>query len=350
MASITIQNLLSECKVHGSGNAQIILTDSELYALLCISLRDLGWDFNAIRIEDVEKPDNDYFKIPMKWFNELQLSPVTPKILLDIFERAYAINEDFGLFIKNLCALHRRRVKYQRILSVQPLPQVDQIGPRSLLEYGGCDDALLLGWMSWRKWIYDIDNRSAQETGYLFEPVLASCLGGTPIGAKNSPVKRVDGNGNQTLKGRQVDCFVAGENLAYEFKMRVTIAASGQGRFGEELSFPFECQVAGFKPILIVIDPTPSPRLDELKAAFENAAGSSYIGDEAWRYINEKSGEILSIFVQKYIRPPIESIEGLRQNTPPDLYLQWRDSSVLIKSPSSEYLIERNVHPDQKLR
>ena len=350
MASITIQNLLSECKVHGSGNAQIILTDSELYALFCISLRDLGWDFNAIRIEDVEKPDDDYFKIPMKWFNELQLSPVTPKILLDIFERAYAINEDFGLFIKNLCALHRRRVKYQRILSVQPLPQVDQIGPRSLLEYGGCDDALLLGWMSWRKWIYDIDNRSTQETGYLFEPVLASCLGGTPIGAKNSPVKRVDGNGNQTSKGRQVDCFVAGENLAYEFKMRVTIAASGQGRFGEELSFPFECQVAGFKPILIVIDPTPSPRLDELKAAFENAAGSSYIGDEAWGYINEKSGEILSIFVQKYIRPPIESIEGLHQNTPPDLYLQWRDNSVLIKSPSSEYLIERNVHPDQKLR
>ena len=345
MASITIQNLLSECKVHGSGGAQVTLKNSELYALFCICLRDLGWDFNGI--EDIGKPDDDYFAIPIKWFNELQLPHVTPKILLDILERACAINTDFGLYAKNLCALHRRRVKYQRILSFQPLPQVDQIAPRSLLEYGGCNNELLSGWMSWRKWIYDIDNRAAQETGYLFEPVLASCLGGTPIGAKNSPVKRVDGNGKQTSRGRQVDCFVAGENRVYEFKMRVTIAASGQGRFGEELSFSRECQIAGFRPILIVLDPTPSPRLDDLKTAFEQASGSSYIGDEAWGHIHEKSGEILSLFVQKYIRPPIESLENTHQNNPPDLCLQWRNHSVLIKSLSRVYVIERNANLDQ---
>lgn len=341
MASITIQNLLSECKVHGSGDAQVTLKDTELYALFCIGLCDLGWDFNGIA--DTEKPSDDYFKIPMKWFDELQLPHVTPKILLDVLERACAIDTDFGLYIKNLCALHRRRVKYQRILSSQPFPQVDQIGPRSLLEYGECDHELLSGWMSWRKWIYDIDNRAAQETGYLFEPVLASCLGGTPIGARNSPVKRVDGTGKQTARGRQVDCFVAGENLVYEFKMRVTIAASGQGRFGEELSFPRECQIAGFRPILIVLDPTPSPRLDELKTAFEKASGASYIGGEAWAHLHKKSGEILSMFVKKYIRPPIESFEEIHHHTPPDLYLQWRERSVLIKSPSGEYWIERNA-------
>ena len=283
----------------------------------------------------------------MKWFDELQLPHVTPKILLDVLERACAIDTDFGLYIKNLCALHRRRVKYQRILSTQPFPQVDQIGPRSLLEYGECDHELLSGWMSWRKWIYDIDNRAAQETGYLFEPVLASCLGGTPIGARNSPVKRVDGTGKQTARGRQVDCFVAGENLVYEFKMRVTIAASGQGRFGEELSFPRECQIAGFRPILIVLDPTPSPRLDELKTAFEKVAGSSYIGGEAWAHLHKKSGEILSMFVEKYIRPPIESFEEIHHKTPPDLYLQWRERSGKIKSPSGEYWIERNANLDR---
>ncbi|MCY3870718.1 MAG: hypothetical protein OXG87_14275, partial [Gemmatimonadetes bacterium] len=126
MASITIQNLLSECKVHGSGKAQVTLEDSEIYALFSIGLRDLGWDFNAIGVEDIEKPDDDYFKIPIKWFNELRFSNVTPKILLDVLERACAINEDFGLYIRNLCALHRRRVKYQRILSAQPLPHMDQ--------------------------------------------------------------------------------------------------------------------------------------------------------------------------------------------------------------------------------
>jgi hypothetical protein len=30
------------------------------------------------------------------------------------------------------------------------------------------------------EWLYDIDNRSAQETGYLFEPILAAAIGGIP--------------------------------------------------------------------------------------------------------------------------------------------------------------------------
>ena len=58
---------------------------------------------------------------------------------------------------------------------------MNQVGPRSLLEFGGLQDSLLASWIVWRKWIYDIDNRAAQETGYLFEPVLASCLGGEPL-------------------------------------------------------------------------------------------------------------------------------------------------------------------------
>ena len=173
MASITIQHLLSECKIHGSGNAQVVLEDSELYVLFCIGLCDLGWDFNAIGIEDIERPDNDYFKIPIKWFNGLHLPHVTPRVLLDMLAKTHAINEDFGLYIKNLCALHRRR------------------------------------------------------------------------------------------------------------------------------------------------------------------------GNEAWGHINEKSGKILSVFVEKYIRPPIESSAAIHQNIPPDLYLQWRDHSVRIKSSSGEYLIKR---------
>ncbi len=82
---------------------------------------------------------------------------------------------------------------------------MDQIEPRVLIEYGCCDVELLANWMVWRKWIYDIDNRSAQETGYLFEPVLASCLGGEGMGAKNSPIKRLDAAGNPTPNGRQID-------------------------------------------------------------------------------------------------------------------------------------------------
>lgn len=58
----------------------------------------------------------------------------------------------------------------------------------------------------------------------LFEPILAAALGGVPFPAKKSPVKRAE----DPTKGRQVDCVV--DRDAYEFKIRVTIAASGQGR------------------------------------------------------------------------------------------------------------------------
>src|SRR5207245_2002841 len=55
------------------------------------------------------------------------------------------------------------------------------------------------------------------------------------ISAKKSPIKRTD----NPKFGRQVDCLDG--KHAYEFKMRVTIAASGQGRFKEELDFARDC-------------------------------------------------------------------------------------------------------------
>ena len=52
--------------------------------------------------------------------------------------------------------------------------------------------------------------------------------------------------------------------------MCVLIAASGHGRFAEELSYPVECKAAGLTPVFIVLDPTPSTRLAETgKAAFK---------------------------------------------------------------------------------
>ncbi|RKZ46838.1 MAG: restriction endonuclease [Candidatus Parabeggiatoa sp. nov. 2] len=281
------------------------------------------------------------YQILMEWFSSLEIPNATPAILLNALTDACNWHDDYRFYIQNLSALHRRRVKYRRILATQPLAHQEQIAPRSLLEYGICDTGLLSSWMVWRKWIYDIDNRSAQETGYLFEPILASCLGGTPISAPHSPVKRVDDNGNVTDRGRQVDCFVADENVAYEFKLRVSIAASGQGRFSEELSFPRECATAGLTPILLVLDSTPSSRLSELQKAFIAAGGTLYQGEEAWVYMEKKAGEIMSIFLTKYIKPPIEAMELITDNTPVDLFLRWSDDCVSIRTDKNNYEIHR---------
>ncbi|KKZ11424.1 MAG: hypothetical protein TQ37_07195 [Candidatus Synechococcus spongiarum 15L] len=155
---------------------------------------------------------------------------------LGMFERLVCLDPNADVYFESLAALHKARLKYERILETQAVPSLDQVGPRGLLQYGGMNPRMLAGFLLWRKWIFDIDNRAGQETGYLFEPIIAAAIGGVPASARKSPVKRrKDSN-----KGRQVDCLC--DNRAYEIKIRMTIAASGQGRWGEELDFPEDCR------------------------------------------------------------------------------------------------------------
>ena len=156
--------------------------------------------------------------------------------------------------------------------------------------------------MQWRKWFFDIDNRAAKLTGYLFEPIFAAALGGTPASAKKSPVRRQ----NDPSKGRQVDCVR--EKDAYEFKIRLTIAASGQGRWSEELDFPSDCQASGFRPILVVLDPTPNPRPSELQKVFRANAGEAYVGDAAWEHLEAEAGDVMGRFLEQYVRQAIHAL------------------------------------------
>ncbi len=336
-----IQNLYLKCKTHGSGGAQVAISDAELHALISLSLHYLEWDHSILGIPPISMPDSDYFQFSLDWFQSANYSSADAKDVKIYLEKCFQKDNDFALFIENLSALHRRRVKYRRILGSQPLPTMDQIGPRSLLEFGACDVKLQANWMAWRKWIYDIDNRSAQETGYLFEPLLASCLGGEPIGARNSPVRRIDENGRPSSSGRQVDCLVPGSNKAYELKLRVTIAASGQGRFSEELSFPVEAQAAGYTPVLLVLDPTGSDRLADLAKRFRECGGEVYIGDDAWRHMEEAAGEVVSVFVERFIRPVISSIEQIDISSLSSLSLSWSGEFLEIRSNASIYRVNR---------
>lgn len=336
-----IRNLYSSCKMHGSGEAQVVLSNGELLSLISIAIVNLGWSHKELEVAEIDLPNDDYYQIALTWFDQQDDLDTSSDTVMQALTSCFCKHNDFGLFIENLSALHRRRVKYKRILSSQQMPTMDQIGPRALLEYGGCDVTLLANWMVWKKWIYDIDNRSAQETGYLFEPVLASCLGGAPVGSRNSPVKRLDSNGRQTSSGRQIDCLVPDNNRTYELKLRVTIAASGQGRFGEELSFAKESEVAGFIPVLLVLDPTPSHRLTELSERYLACGGAFYHGEEAWQHMEDEAGEVISIFIEKYIKPPIQGIEEVEVTFPSSINLSWSDKTIEISDGSSTYVINR---------
>ncbi len=347
-----IRNLYSKCKMHGIGEVQVAISDGEFASLIHLAVSNLNWSFDDLNIDNIHLPSSDYYQIPLSCFDDQQNSGIQSDTIISYLRACFDKDNDFALFIENLSALHRRRIKYRRILSSQPLPNMDQIGPRVLLEYGECDTTLLANWMLWRKWIYDIDNRSAQETGYLFEPLIASCIGGEPVGSGNSPVKRLDSNDNPTNRGRQIDCLVPSSNRTYELKLRVTIAASGQGRFGEELSFPVESQAAGFTPVLIVLDPTPSDRLVELSDKFLKCGGEFYQGEAAWEHMESEAGDVISVFIEKYIKPAIQGVEEIDLPLLNSINLNWGGKTVEISSGQSSYVRdpEKTHYPTSDFR
>lgn len=253
--------------------------------------------------------ETDYYSLRPEWFAAPAPSVSTFDVV-DLLQFGESLDDDFLTYLKCLTELHKRRRKYGLILQRQPLPTMVQVSPRSLMEYGpDFPPEALASWLTWRKFFYDLDNRSAQETGYLFEPILAAAIGGEPKSSREKVVRRAGDNS----KGRQVDCWKVlpdGTALAYELKLRVTIAASGQGRFAEELSFADDCRQSGAKPVLVVLDPTENNKLTELQAAFRHHGGDAYIGDDAWRHLEDEAGPTMAAFIERYVRRPVGEISA----------------------------------------
>lgn len=113
-----------------------------------------------------------------------------------------------------------------------------------------------------------------------------------------------------------MDCWKVlpdGAPLAYELKLRVTIAASGQGRFAEELSFARDCRDSGAKPILVVLDPTGNDKLTSLQAAYREVGGDAYVGDAAWNHLEHEAGRTMAQFIERYVRVPVASVSSFEQ-------------------------------------
>lgn len=283
-----------KAKAIGAGDQAVALSDEMCSYLLARIVLDL---------EQQRKFPDIPANLPPLFTNqpasELVISGVDAKAL---YESAIAAIPDADTYFACLAALQKARLKYERILSTQPIPTLEQVGPRALLQYGKLSSHGLVSLLFWRKWFFDIDNRAGQETGYLFEPVIAYAIGGTPAPSKRSPVKRH----RDKTKGRQVDCII--DDRAYELKIRVTIAASGQGRWQEELDFPIDCRKSGYKPVLVCMDGTKNPKLDALESAFRKQRGEVFIGDAAWTHLESLAGDTMAKFIDRYVRGPIQAL------------------------------------------
>lgn len=313
------------------------LDDATCAYLVAVIVLDLGWyeDFGDLAL-------GSHLNIPDFFAGSTSDFDATGLDFYALFERLVELQPAAETYFACLAHLYARRLKYGSILEHQPLPTMDQVGPRALLQYGKLESDALAAFLFWRKWIFDIDNRAGQETGYLFEPIIAAALGGTPASARRSPVKRR----SDPTKGRQVDCIreADGVKLAYEIKLRVTIAASGQGRFGEELEFPDDCKASGYVPVLVVLDPTEADKLTALRERFEAAGGKAYIGADAWAHLESEAGDPMGTFLEKYVRQPMEHVlaaEPQEKQALPELRLRMEPSLFEAEVAGSTLSVER---------
>jgi hypothetical protein len=335
--SKTQEAFLTRVRAVGAGELGVALDDAICSYLVGVIASDLGL-----------QPEFPEFKAPLpEFFGRQPLSELQVKGLdfPPLFERLIALEEDSDAYFYCLATLHKARLKYEKILRAQPISTLEQVGPRGLLQFGSLSPTALTALLLWRKWIYDIDNRAAQETGYVFEPIIAHAIGGVSVGAKNSPVKR-----KGTGTGRQVDCVREADKRVYEFKLRVTIAASGQGRWGEELEFPEDARKSGYTPVLVVLDSTPNPKLKDLCGAFTKQKGETYVGDDAWKHLEKKAGATMGKFLDKYVLFPLKALLEESPDAPkdlPDLALRMEESRLLMVV--GDETLEIGREPDKRL-
>ena len=327
------QALVAKVKAVGNSGMSIPLDDASCAYLLSRVVHDL----------ELVRGFPELAAVPRPFFGTMPLQSLRIEGLsfLELFERLVKAKEDADSYFFCLATLHRARLKYERILQAQPLPTIDQVGPRGLLQFGSLSARALAAFLFWRKWIFDIDNRAGQETGYLFEPIIANSIGGVPASAKKSPVKR-----KGTGAGRQVDCVREVDKRAYEIKLRATIAASGQGRWQEELEFPEDCRASGYRPVLIVLDPTNNPKLAELQRIFIEAGGECHVGQAAWKHLEDLAGQTMATFLSRYVHDPIEALldESLQQL--PGITFAITDDVLTVDVAGEQLRIERAAQPE----
>jgi hypothetical protein len=343
--TVTQKSIINKAQSVGGSKQGVALNDEQCAYLVAVVATDLRIR-GKLRLGKLELP-------PFFGTRSLESLRLPGSDFHQLFEQLVNADRDADAYFDCLASLHKARLKYERILQTQPVPTIDQVGPRGLLQYGCVGTKALTPFILWRKWLYDIDNRAAQETGYAFEPIIARAIGGTPAPSKKSPVRRQ----SDPRKGRQVDCVLG--KKAHEIKMRVTIAASGQGRWKEELDYPSDCKASGYTPVLVVLDPTPNPKLAELRAAFLAAGGAAHIGETAWAYLRSLAGPTMSRFLGQYVHVPLAAVLAETPATAeelPQLVLKMEreeftaiiagESLVVRRTPRPEEASEPDVMPE----
>jgi hypothetical protein len=144
--SKTQEALITKLKAVGNSELGITLDDEICCYLIAVIVKDLGL-FD--RFPEIPRELPDFFgRDPL---TTLRLSKLDFALL---YERLLEAVKDADAYFYCLGTLHKARLKYERILQAQPIPTVDQVGPRGLLQYGALSPGALAALLFWRKWIF----------------------------------------------------------------------------------------------------------------------------------------------------------------------------------------------------
>jgi len=130
------RSLIERARSAGGGQQGIALDEAACAYLINVIARDLGFldHFPAVSID-----------LP-PFFEALpDTLKTSPGTLTSDFERLFSLDSNADTYFACLAALHKSRLKYERILQTQPIPTIDQIGPRGLLQYGHLTPKALTG-------------------------------------------------------------------------------------------------------------------------------------------------------------------------------------------------------------
>ena len=129
--------MIEKARTGGGSGQAIALTDAACAYLVAVIVNDLRLQNHFPELPD-EVPE--LFEC-----RDLASLTVTDIPFPPLIDRLVSLNSDADTFFVCLANLHKRRLKYERILQTQPIPTIEQVGPRGLLQYGTIGPRALAG-------------------------------------------------------------------------------------------------------------------------------------------------------------------------------------------------------------
>jgi hypothetical protein len=107
--------------------------------------------------------------------------------------------------------------------------------------------------------------------------------------------------------------------------------------------------------VLIVLDATPNLKLLQLEEAFVSNGGEVYKGAEAWQHLDSAAGPTMALFIEKYVRVPMQAILSQSSEQLPDFLAQMDSHGITLNVGGEAFRIGRGTfaapepppdHPD----